>query len=114
VHAVVAEKHTALAEEEMELASDFLSRMKKDADKIEPRDLSTALRNLDVGSGIHSDKAIALRDRLPGATAPSRSFNDIVAALQAKNIRIEVEVKPEPAEEPERPAIEGTGEEVKE
>jgi hypothetical protein len=111
VHAIVAEKHRSLAEAEMEVAREFLERMRAEKDQIPPRDLSTALRNLDVGAGIHRDKSLALADRLPGANAVVRNFNDILAALQAKNIRLEVEIT---EEEPEKPAIEGSAEEVEE
>jgi ASC-1-like (ASCH) protein len=111
VHAVVAEKHSELADQEMELAREFLERMRQEKNKIEPRDLSTALRNLDVGSGIHADKAMALRDRLPGSSIPIRNFTDILNSLKERNIRFVIEAGPEQAP-PEPAAIEGSAEEL--
>src|SRR5262245_51608972 len=55
-----AERHSYLADAEMEVAIKLLDQLDREREEIQPRDLSTAIRNLDVGAGIHMTKAVEL------------------------------------------------------
>jgi hypothetical protein len=111
IHARAAEQHMDLAQAQIELSREFMDRMRAEKDNIPPRDLSTFQRNLDTGSGIHTDKALALRGVIPPEqAAPTRTFNEILAAMKAKGMHLRLEVGPD-----ETPgAVEGTALEVAE
>lgn len=64
LRAHAAEKHTAYADAEMEVGLQLLERLQGSLDDIPARDISTALRNIDVGQGIHRTKAAELRGEL--------------------------------------------------
>jgi hypothetical protein len=74
VHERVAEKHLELADAQMEASWEFLQRLLKEKNNIPPRDLSTVQRNLDVGSGVHTDKALVLRGQGAPAIAVNLNF----------------------------------------
>jgi hypothetical protein len=94
IHAKVAEEHTELARENMDVERIYLGRMRKEAGEVPVRDLANFSRNAATGAGIHADKAIALRDRLPGgAPMPQRSLREIMASLKEAGVtRVEVNV----------------------
>jgi hypothetical protein len=95
IHAYAAEQHMDLAQAQIELSREFMERMRADKDKIPARDLSTFQRNLDTGAGIHTDKALALRGAIPeGQSTPTRTLNEILAAMKAKGMHLTLEVGP--------------------
>jgi hypothetical protein len=57
----LAEQHEDLARRQMEVASRLTDRLEREAGELPIRDVSTAQRNLDVGSGIHTQRAGELR-----------------------------------------------------
>jgi hypothetical protein len=67
-----AERHSAVADREMELGLELLDQLQSKKADLAARDLSTAIRNLDVGQGIHRTKAAELRGDTP---PPTVSFN---------------------------------------
>lgn len=120
LRARAAESHTALEELEGATARKLLARLDAEHKNIPARDLSTALRNLDVGQGIHRTKAAELRGENFDAPAlgGSRRVSQILAALRAKGVdpsklrlteSIDVETAPDRLG---KDAIEGTAEEA--
>jgi hypothetical protein len=63
-----AERHSAVADREMEVGLELLDQLKAKQTDLPARDLSTAIRNLDVGQGIHRTKAAELRGDAPPPT----------------------------------------------
>ena len=111
VHERIAERHMSLAEAQLELSADLTEELRSKKGTLDARDLSTSIRNLDVGSGIHTDKASALRDGLQ----PKPTQIDFQASLQAlvdagaTSFKLVIGREDE---QPEQPAIEGTANEV--
>ena len=93
----LAEEHTALARQEMGLSRDLLAKLKREAEEIPARDLSTTIRNLDVGSGIHSDKARDLRGD-PTAVVERRSDSEREKAILRKLTTLGVVIEGEAEE----------------
>jgi hypothetical protein len=92
VHERVAEKHMELAEAQMDLSEKLMDRLRQESATVPVRDLPAAIRNLDVGSGIHTDKATNLR---AGAQPPVNlpEIEETLRALKASgvtNIRLEL------------------------
>ena len=81
VHERVAEKHLELADAEIELSAAFIERMRRELDEVPVRDLSTFQRNLDTGSGIHTDKAAMLRGQGPAAPVVNINLVDVVRSM---------------------------------
>jgi hypothetical protein len=89
VHERVAEKHLELADAQMEASWEFLQRLRTEKENIPPRDLSTVQRNLDVGSAVHTDKALALRGQGgPAQVNVNISLADQIRSLTARGIKI--------------------------
>jgi hypothetical protein len=83
IHERVAEKHLELADAQMDASWEFLDRLLKEKDNIPPRDLSTVQRNLDTGSGIHTDKAAMLRGKGPAPVRVNISIESSIRELDA-------------------------------
>jgi hypothetical protein len=84
-----AERHSLMADEEMSLGIKLLKQLDAQRKEIPARDLSTAIRNLDVGQGIHRTKAAELRGETPEAAINiNLSFNQALESLKAKGARI--------------------------
>lgn len=109
VAAEAAEKHSALADAEMEVSHQILARLRENVGELPARDLPGALRNTDTGAAINRDKAAQLRE-MTTEKAEMPDINATLRALQSagvKNIRIDMV-----EDAPEEPAIEGTAEEL--
>jgi hypothetical protein len=78
--AKLAAQHEDLARRQIEVSAKLTDRLEKEADELPIRDVSTAQRNLDVGSGIHSDKAKDLRGD-PSLIVERRSLQEIERRL---------------------------------
>lgn len=111
VAAEAAEKHSALADAEMEVSHQILARLRENVGELPARDLPGALRNTDTGAAINRDKAAQLREM----TTEKVEMPDINATLRAlqsagvKNIRIDMV-----EDAPEEPAIDSTATEITE
>jgi hypothetical protein len=79
-----AERHSAVADREMELGLTLLDQLDAKRADLPPRDLSTAIRNLDVGQGIHRTKAAELRGDAPPPLAVNFTVEHLVRSLTAK------------------------------
>jgi hypothetical protein len=88
IHERVAEKHLELADAQIDASWEFLKQLMKEKDNIPPRDLSTALRNTDVGSAVHTDKALALRGQSPGAPVVNISLTEQVRGFAARGYKL--------------------------
>jgi hypothetical protein len=81
-----AERHSAVADREMEIGLSLLDQLDTEKAELPARDLSTAIRNLDVGQGIHRTKAAELRGDAPPPTVHI-SFEAQVRTLTARGAR---------------------------
>jgi hypothetical protein len=61
VKAQTAEEHMELARYQMQVSRKLTERLDREANAVPIRDVSTAQRNLDVGSGIHTQRGAELR-----------------------------------------------------
>jgi hypothetical protein len=86
----LADQHTDLARYQMDVSRNFTERLELEASDLKARDLPGAIRSLDVGSGIHSDKARDLRGD-PSAVVEHRSASDIMRKLKQMGLVIEAE-----------------------
>ncbi len=84
LQAQAAEAHADLAAREMAVSARMVERLAGEVDQIAPRDLSTAVRNLDVGAAIHRDKAQILKGEPTHIVR--RSFEEIKRELKARGI----------------------------
>jgi len=84
LQAQAAEAHADLAAREMAVSAAMVERLSSEVDELQPRDLSTAVRNLDVGAGIHRDKAQLLKGE--PTQVVRRSFEEIKRELKARGI----------------------------
>jgi hypothetical protein len=80
----VAEKHLALADGQMEVAWDFLQRLKREKDNVPARDLSTNLRNLVVGSAVNTDKAHMLREGFRPQVNVNVDLSEMLRSMAAR------------------------------
>lgn len=83
VGAQTADEHMALARKQIGIASQLADRLLENADQLEPKDLAGAMRNADVGSGIHTEKARDLAGDFE-TPAKSRSAEEILRSLFSK------------------------------
>jgi hypothetical protein len=100
VHERVAEKHMELAEAQMELSEKLMDRLRQESAEVPVRDLPTAIRNLDVGSGIHTDKGVNLR---AGAQPPINlpDIQETLRSLKASGVtNVRIEMVDDEGEEP--------------
>ena len=84
----LAEEHTALAEDLMDLSREMAGRLLHEYSELPVRDLSSGIRNASVASAVHSDKARDLRGD-PTAVVEHRSVEEIERPLRALGIVIE-------------------------
>ena len=84
LQAQAAEAHAALAAREMAVSAQMVERLAGEVDGIAPRDLSTAVRNLDVGAAIHRDKAQILKGEPTHIVR--RSFEEIKRELKERGV----------------------------
>lgn len=78
VGAQTADEHMALARKQMAVSNKLADELARETHKLDPRDKATAMRNLDVGSGIHTGNA---RD-LQGDYATPHKSQDTKALLR--------------------------------
>lgn len=89
IGAQAADEHRALAQKQIQLSHRMTDELAARVGEIQPRDLSTAIRNLDVGSGIHTQRATDLQPGLAGRYGNGGAIRDlkgILASLLAKGI----------------------------
>jgi hypothetical protein len=67
-----ADMHAASAAKRMELADEISEKLKEKLPELDAKDLSTAMRNTDVGAGIHSQNAEKLNEQT--APRPAQNF----------------------------------------
>jgi hypothetical protein len=79
-----AERHSAVADREMEVGLELLDSLQAKTGELPARDLSTAIRNLDVGQGIHRTKAAELRGDVQPTVAINFSLTDQIRSAAAK------------------------------
>jgi hypothetical protein len=92
----VADLHIAGATRRMETADELMDALAAKKDELEARDLSSAIRNLDVGAGIHSQNAEKLNDQPAIKTA--HDFGGMLREFkQMTGIEVQLSV---PDEEP--------------
>jgi hypothetical protein len=82
--AMLAEEHTDLARAQMDTARKLLTRLDEEAEELPARDLPTAIRNLDVGTGIHTDKSRDLRGEATVVRHETVDVANLLKALQAR------------------------------
>jgi hypothetical protein len=91
-----ADMHMASARRRMELADELADALKAKKGELEAKDLSTALRNVDVGSAVHTDKATQLNE--VEQPRPAQNFGNMLREFkQMTGIDISLKV-PEPEE----------------
>ena len=105
----LADQHTDLARHQIDVSRDLTERLSQGAAELSPRDLSGAIRNLDVGSGIHTQRAGELRGD-PTAIVEHRSdterAKEIMRKLTAMGRAVESEAE-EIESLPELPGLSG-------
>jgi len=81
-----AEQHMALARKQMKAASEAADLVRGRLERMENKDLVNAMGKLDIGSGIHSEKA---RD-LSGQSAPQgeRTVEELLRGLAGKGLEL--------------------------
>jgi hypothetical protein len=77
----LAEEHTALAEDLMDLSREMSARLMQEYGELPVRDLPSGVRNITVASAIHTDKARDLRGD-PTTVVEHRSIADIKRRLR--------------------------------
>lgn len=82
-----ADAHRALAEKQIQISSEATDLLRGKLTEIPARDLPNAVRNLDVGSAIHTDKAQALEGEAT-VIQVKRELPDVLRALKAKGVDI--------------------------
>ena len=85
VGAKVADEHMALARKQLHGAEMLADRLIKEGKEIPIRDVAGAMRNFDVGTGIHTEKARELQGDYE-TPAKHQSAADILRSLAAKGI----------------------------
>jgi hypothetical protein len=110
VHERIAERHMSLAEAQLELSADLTAELRNKKGKLEARDLSAAIRNLDVGSGIHTDKAQNIR---AGAELPI-NLPDVQETLRSLRASGVTNIRLEMVDDAEEESVPGTATEVPE
>ena len=84
-----ADKFHELVAIESNIAEQIARELESKIDQLDPRDLATALRNLEVSKSLNFDKA-SIADGRPTVITEKRDLGDIVRALKAKGIEVEV------------------------
>jgi hypothetical protein len=94
-----ADRFHELVELESNIAQELAEQLRDKVHELEARDLSTALRNLEVSKSLNFDKA-SIADGRPTVIHEKRDLSEIVRALQGKGIEIEVieDANPRPLE----------------
>lgn len=87
IKATLAAQHEALARRQLEVSNKLTERLDKESDKLPIRDVSTAQRNLDVGTGIHTQRAAELRGD-PKITVEV-DFEQIMSSLKKYDLVVE-------------------------
>jgi hypothetical protein len=72
---------------EMEVGLELLESLQAKTGELQARDLSTAIRNLDVGQGIHRTKAAELRGDAPPPIEVNFSVSDQIRSLAARGVK---------------------------
>jgi hypothetical protein len=81
-----AEQHQALAEMQMEGSALLTAELIAEANKLEPKDKVNALGKMDIGSGIHTEKAQLLSGQ-PTHRA-DRSVEELLRGLAARGLQL--------------------------
>lgn len=90
-----ADLHMASAARRMEVADELMDRLKEKQGDLEAKDLSTSIRNLDVGAGVHQDKATNLSEQ--NQPKPAQNFGNMLREFkQMTGIDISLSVPEEP------------------
>lgn len=84
-----AEQHLALARRQMEGAALLADELIAERDQLEPRDRINALGKLDIGSGIHSEKAQLLAGN--PTQIVENNLGDLKRALAQRGVSVVIE-----------------------
>lgn len=86
VQAIAAEQHMDLARRQMEGAALLTDELLAERNKLDTRDKVNFLGKMDIGSGIHTDKA----QQLSGTHAPTqpKSVDELIRGLEGRGIQI--------------------------
>ncbi len=109
LRAHLARKHTQLAEQQIEVSARLTNEMVtrvENGEELPLRDLAGAVRNFDVGSGIHTDKSRELRGEPTYIVTEHRDVAQILRELQGEGVNVESMLPGSQA------AIESTAEEL--
>jgi hypothetical protein len=98
VGAAVADKHMALADRQIDLASELAERLSKEAGDLPIRDVPGAMRNASVGAGIHTDKARDLQGDFATPPTPTRTSAELLRELAAEGMVLNGDVEDEEEE----------------
>lgn len=82
-----AEHYLGEAKARLEVSGELLTRLRAEHGQIKAKDLSTSIRNLDVGTGILTQRASELRDGPPGRVSMTFNFGETVRSLAAKGAK---------------------------
>jgi hypothetical protein len=88
IHGRVAEEHTELARANIDGERLALARTIAELDNIPARDLSTVSRNMAVGSGIHTQRAMELRGLSQPTVAVQVNIGDQIRGIAAKGYKL--------------------------
>jgi hypothetical protein len=83
VQRAAAEQHMELATRNMELEGKLLDDLDEKRHELAARDISTAARNVAVGTGIHTEKSQLLNDQ-PTEIHKNRDASDVLRLLKAR------------------------------
>lgn len=89
VGAVVADEHMALARRNNQLEDEIADQLKEKLLDLPPKELSTALRNVAVSSGVHTDKARLLQGDYATPQKPQKTADEIMRELEAEGLKLE-------------------------
>lgn len=104
VGAQVADEHMELARKQLEIAGALADRLKAEGKDLPIRDVANAMRNADVGAGIHTEKARDLQGDFGTPSKAMRSADEILRKLQSIGVIVEGTAE---EIEPDRPALPG-------
>jgi len=107
VQRVAAEEHMQLARQQTMIAQDAANRVAERIPAMEDRDLINAMGKADVGSGIHTEKALLLSGQ--PTSRVENDFAKLVKVLEERhNLRVTFDGECE-EEPPDRPALTAGG-----
>jgi hypothetical protein len=100
VGAKVADEHMDLARKQLGGAAMLAERLIKEGKDLPIRDVAGAMRNFDVGAGIHTEKARELQGDFETPNKTNKTAAELLRALQARGVGVlDGEATEEPIEQ---------------